>query len=46
MVVAKFVVVDHSIATEGAVGDLDEASSHAGEIPHLRCPSSEPSSPS
>lgn len=35
MVVAKFVVVDHSIATERAVGDFDEASSPGGEIPHL-----------
>lgn len=37
MVVAKFGVVDHSVATEGAVGAFDEASSHAGEAPQLRC---------
>lgn len=28
-------MVDHSVATEGAVGAFDEASSHAGEAP--RC---------
>lgn len=33
MVVAKFGAVDHSVATEGAGGAFDEASSPAGEAP-------------